>query len=91
MTAGRGAPPPPRGEGRGGVPPTGGRGPGYGNVARVHAVVGEEAEAGEEAVYEETEDAALIAGTALISGKPAYILIDTGTSHSFVSASFVES
>ena len=62
-------------------------------MARVHAVVGEEAEAGpteEEAVYEETADAALIAGTVFISEKPAYILIDTGASHSFISTSFVE-
>ena len=98
MAAGRGAPPPPRGGGRGGIPHAGrgGRGPSYPEVARVHAVVGEEAEAeagaeGEEAVYEETGDAALIAGTVFISGKPAFILVDTGASHSFISASFVES
>ena len=60
VAAGRGAPPPPRGGGRGGVPPAGGRGgrgPGYGGVARVHAVVREDAaagEPGEEAVCEET-------------------------------------
>ena len=63
-------------------------------MARVHAVIGEETPANEteeEAVYEEAEDTTLIAGTVSISGKPAYILIDTGASHSFISSSFVES
>ena len=60
----------------------------------MHAMIGEDAEAGEgteQDFYQETDDAALIAGTVLISGTPAYILVDTGASHSFVSAAFVES
>ena len=63
-------------------------------MARVHAAIGEGVTAGgksEAAVYEETEDAALIAGTVFISGEPAYVLIDTGASHSFVSANYVKS
>jgi Retroviral aspartyl protease len=41
--------------------------------------------------YEDPVDAELIAGMVFISDSPAFVLIDTGASHSFVSSLFVAS
>jgi Retroviral aspartyl protease len=45
----------------------------------------------EQPYYEDPVDAELIAGMVFISDSPAFVLIDTGASHSFVSSLFVAS
>ena len=68
--------------------------------ARIHATLGEEIPADETLGGgalpgpptldgQMQEDVDLITGTVFISGSPAYVLIDTGASHSFVSVDFV--
>jgi Retroviral aspartyl protease len=55
----------------------------------VHASIGEEIpgypEQDVDPDYTAHEDVDLIAGTIYISGYPAFTLIDTGASHSFIS------
>jgi Retroviral aspartyl protease len=45
----------------------------------------------EQPCYEDPVDAELIAGMVYISNSPAFVLIDTGASHSFVSSLFITS
>ncbi|XP_078179644.1 uncharacterized protein LOC144573769 [Carex rostrata] len=88
--------------GGGSTPQRGGRfGSGGGrDSARIHATLGEEIPAAETFGGEVLPDPPtsdeqmregvdLITGTLFISSSPAYVLIDTGASHSFVSVSFV--
>jgi Retroviral aspartyl protease len=85
LARGRGAPTSPRG---------GGRGQAARPIARVHAVVADEAAPEvdvEQPCYEDPVNAEFIAGMVYIYDSPAFVLIDTGASHSFVSSLFVVS
>jgi Retroviral aspartyl protease len=90
------------GRGRGGIPPTRGRGVmphNKGGQARgqiaVYAVdvTGLQQEMGEHETEESdkiTQQVDLMACILLISGQPAYVLIDTGCSHSVISSGLIE-